>query len=429
MSLQVEKLGNNMARLTIEVSAGELDKAIESAYQKNRNKISLPGFRKGKAPRKMLEQMYGKDLFYEDAANALIPDAYEKAYDECEEEIVSGPKVDVVQLEAGKPFIFTVEVALKPQVTLGQYKGVQVEKADAGVTEDEINAEIDREREKNSRTVDVTDRTVREGDVATIDFEGFVDGVAFEGGKGTDYPLTIGSHAFIPGFEEALVGAEVGKETDVNVTFPEDYQAEDLAGKPAVFKCTVTRLQEKQLPELDDDFVSEISGESDTVEQYREEIRKKLAGRKEEEARAKKEEAVVDAIIADAQMEIPGPMVETQQRQMVQEYAQRLQYQGISFEQYLQFTGMTSEQLMEQVKPQVMKRIQSRLVLEAVAAAENMSATEEEIEEELKKMGAAYQVEPDRVVELLGKDGRKQVSEDICVRKAADFVVENAVEA
>lgn len=429
MSLQVEKLGNNMARLTIEVSAGELDKAIESAYQKNRNKISLPGFRKGKAPRKMLEQMYGKDLFYEDAANALIPDAYEKAYDECEEEIVSGPKVDVVQLEAGKPFIFTVEVALKPQVTLGQYKGVQVEKADAGVTEDEINAEIDREREKNSRTVDVTDRTVREGDVATIDFEGFVDGVAFEGGKGTDYPLTIGSHAFIPGFEEALVGAEVGKETDVNVTFPEDYQAEDLAGKPAVFKCTVTRLQEKQLPELDDDFVSEISGESDTVEQYREEIRKKLAGRKEEEARAKKEEAVVDAIIADAQMEIPGPMVETQQRQMVQEYAQRLQYQGISFEQYLQFTGMTSEQLMEQVKPQVMKRIQSRLVLEAVAAAENMFATEEEIEEELKKMGEAYQVEPDRVVELLGKDGRKQVSEDICVRKAADFVVENAVEA
>ncbi len=429
MSLQVEKLGNNMARLTIEVSAGELDKAIESAYQKNRNKISLPGFRKGKAPRKMLEQMYGKDLFYEDAANALIPDAYEKAYDECEEEIVSGPKVDVVQLEAGKPFIFTVEVALKPQVTLGQYKGVQVEKADAGVTEDEINAEIDREREKNSRTVDVTDRTVREGDVATIDFEGFVDGVAFEGGKGTDYPLTIGSHAFIPGFEEALVGAEVGKETDVNVTFPEDYQAEDLAGKPAVFKCTVTRLQEKQLPELDDDFVSEISGESDTVEQYREEIRKKLAGRKEEEARAKKEEAVVDAIIADAQMEIPGPMVETQQRQMVQEYAQRLQYQGISFEQYLQFTGMTSEQLMEQVKPQVMKRIQSRLVLEAVAAAENMSATKEEIEEELKKMGEAYQVEPDRVVELLGKDGRKQVSEDICVRKAADFVVENAVEA
>ena len=370
MSLQVEKLGNNMARLTIEVSAGELDKAIDGAYQKNRNKISLPGFRKGKAPRKMLEQMYGKDLFYEDAANALIPDAYEQACDECEEEIVSAPKVDVVQLEAGKPFVFTAEVALKPQVTLGQYRGVQVEKADAEVTEDEIKAEIDREREKNSRTVDVTDRTVQEGDIATIDFEGFVDGEAFEGGKGTDHPLTIGSHSFIPGFEEALVGAEVGKETDVNVTFPEDYQAEELAGKPAVFKCTVTRLQEKLLPELDDEFVGEVSEESDTVEEYREEIRKKLAGRKEEEARAKKEDAVVDAVIADAQMEIPAPMVETQQRQMVQEYAQRLQYQGISFEQYLQFTGMTNEQLLEQVKPQVMKRIQSRLVLEAVAAAE-----------------------------------------------------------
>lgn len=429
MSLQVEKLGNNMARLTIEVSAGELDKAIDGAYQKNRNKISLPGFRKGKAPRKMLEQMYGKDLFYEDAANALIPDAYEQAYDECEEEIVSAPKVDVVQLEAGKPFVFTAEVALKPQVTLGQYRGVQVEKADAEVTEDEIKAEIDREREKNSRTVDVTDRTVQEGDIATIDFEGFVDGEAFEGGKGTDHPLTIGSHSFIPGFEEALVGAEVGKETDVNVTFPEDYQAEELAGKPAVFKCTVTRLQEKLLPELDDEFVGEVSEESDTVEEYREEIRKKLAGRKEEEARAKKEDAVVDAIIADAQMEIPAPMVETQQRQMVQEYAQRLQYQGISFEQYLQFTGMTNEQLLEQVKPQVMKRIQSRLVLEAVAAAEKIEATQEEIEEELKKMGEAYQMEPDRVVELLGKNGRKQVSDDICVRKAADFVVENAVEA
>lgn len=429
MSLQVEKLGNNMARLTIEVSAGELDKAIDGAYQKNRNRISLPGFRKGKAPRKMLEQMYGKDLFYEDAANALIPDAYEQAYDECEEEIVSAPKVDVVQLEAGKPFVFTAEVALKPQVTLGQYRGVQVEKADAEVTEDEIKAEIDREREKNSRTVDVTDRTVQEGDIATIDFEGFVDGEAFEGGKGTDHPLTIGSHSFIPGFEEALVGAEVGKETDVNVTFPEDYQAEELAGKPAVFKCTVTRLQEKLLPELDDEFVGEVSEESDTVEEYREEIRKKLAGRKEEEARAKKEDAVVDAIIADAQMEIPAPMVETQQRQMVQEYAQRLQYQGISFEQYLQFTGMTNEQLLEQVKPQVMKRIQSRLVLEAVAAAEKIEATQEEIEEELKKMGEAYQMEPDRVVELLGKNGRKQVSDDICVRKAADFVVENAVEA
>ena len=284
MGLQVEKSGNNMARLTIEVSAEELEKAIESAYQKNRAKISLPGFRKGKAPRKMLEQMYGKELFYEDAANALIPDAYEQAYDECGEEIVSAPKIDVVQLESGKPFIFTVEVAIKPEVTLGQYKGVKVEKADLDVTEEEVTAEIDRERSKNARTVDVTDRTVQEGDIATIDFEGFVDGEAFDGGKGSDYPLTIGSHSFIPGFEEALIGAELEKETDVNVTFPEDYQAEELAGKPAVFKCTVKRLQEKQLPDLDDDFVGEVSEESDTVAEYKEEIRGKLEGRKAEAA-------------------------------------------------------------------------------------------------------------------------------------------------
>ena len=428
MGLQVEKSGNNMARLTIEVSAEELEKAIESAYQKNRAKISLPGFRKGKAPRKMLEQMYGKELFYEDAANALIPDAYEQAYDECGEEIVSAPKIDVVQLESGKPFIFTVEVAIKPEVTLGQYKGVKVEKADLDVTEEEVTAEIDRERSKNARTVDVTDRTVQEGDIATIDFEGFVDGEAFDGGKGSDYPLTIGSHSFIPGFEEALIGAELEKETDVNVTFPEDYQAEELAGKPAVFKCTVKRLQEKQLPDLDDDFVGEVSEESDTVAEYKEEIRGKLEGRKAEAARAKKEDAVVDAIIADAQMEIPQPMVETQQRQMVQDYAQRLQYQGISFEQYMQFTGTTREQFMEQVKPQVMRRIQSRLILEAVAPAENITASDEEIQEELKKMGEAYQMEPEKVEQRLGKDGRKQVSEDICVRKAADFVVENAVE-
>nr|WP_300835151.1 trigger factor [uncultured Acetatifactor sp.] len=428
MSLQVEKLENNMAKLTIEVPAEELEKAIEGAYRKNRGRISIPGFRKGKAPRKMIEQIYGREVFYEDAANALIPDAYEKAYDECEEEIVSSPQIDVVQLEAGKPFIFTAEVALKPEVTLGQYKGVKVDKADLEVTEEEVTAEIDKERDKNSRTVDVTDRAVKDGDVATIDFEGFVDGVAFEGGKGSDYPLTIGSHAFIPGFEEELIGAQIGVETEVNVTFPEDYQAEELAGKPAVFKCTVKRLQEKQLPELDEDFVGEVSEESDTVEEYREEIRKKLEKRKTDEAKAVKEDAVVDAIIADAKMDIPEAMIETQQRQMVQDYAQRMQSQGISMEQYMQFTGMTGDMLLEQVKPQVMKKIQSRLVLEAVAAAEGIQVTEEEIEEELKTMGEAYQMEPEKVEELLGENGREQVKGDIRVRKAADFVVENAVE-
>ncbi|MCR2046342.1 trigger factor [Acetatifactor muris] len=428
MSLQVEKLENNMARLTIEVAAEELEKAIESAYQKNKGKISLPGFRKGKAPRRMLEQMYGKEIFYEDAANELIPDAYEAAYDECGEEIVSSPKIDVVQLEAGKPFIFTAEVALKPEAVLGQYKGIKVDKVDAEVTEEEITAEIDREREKNSRTVDVTDRAIREGDIATIDFEGFVDGEAFEGGKGSDYPLTIGSHTFIPGFEEELIGAEAGQEKEVNVTFPEDYQAAELAGKPAVFKCVVKRLQEKQLPELDDDFVGEVSEESDTVEEYRTEIRNKLADRKTAEAKNAKEESVIDAIIANAQMEIPEPMIETQQRQMVQEYAQRMQSQGISIEQYMQFTGMTREMLLEQVKPQVLKRIQSRLVLEAVAEAENIEVTEEEVNEELKKMGEAYQMEIDKVEEFLGENGRTQVKEDIRVRKAAELVVENAVE-
>lgn len=429
MSLQVEKLENGMAKLTIEVPAEELDKAIEGAFQKNKNKISVPGFRKGKAPRKMIEQIYGKGVFYEDAANDLIPDAYDKAMEECQEEIVSSPKIGVVQLEAGKPFIFTAEVALKPEVSLGKYKGVKVDKADTEVTDDEVMAEIDREREKNSRTLEVTDRAVKEGDIATIDFEGFVDGTAFEGGKGTDYPLTIGSHAFIPGFEEALVGAQIGVETDVNVTFPEDYQAAELAGKAAVFKCTVKKLQEKELPELDDDFVGEVSEESDTVEQYKEEIRKKLTDKKEAEAKDAKENAVIDAIIEDARMEIPDAMLETQQRQMVQDYAQRLQSQGLSMEQYMQFTGTTAEMLMEQVKPNALKRIQSRLVLEAVVAAEKIEASEEEFEEEVKTMGESYRMEPDKVKELLGENGRKQVMEDICIRKAVDFVVENAKEA
>lgn len=429
MSLQVEKLEHNMAMLTIEVSAEELEKALENAFQKNKNKISIPGFRKGKAPRRMIEQMYGKEVFYEDAANALIPDAYDKAVDECQEEIVSNPRINVTQLEAGKPFIFTAEVALKPEVTLGNYKGVEVDKTDVTVSDDEVNAEIDREREKNARTVDITDRAVKDGDVTVLDFEGFVDGVAFEGGKGEDYPLTIGSGAFIPGFEEALIGAEIDKETDVNVTFPEDYQAAELAGKAAVFKCTVKKIQEKQLPELDEDFVADVSEESDTVEEYKEEVRKKLAERKEEEAKSAKEDAVIDAIIKEAEMDIPDAMVETQQRQMVQEFAQRMQAQGISMDQYMQFTGADTSMLMEQAKPQALKRIQSRLVMEAVVAAEKIEASEEEIEEEIKTMSEAYQMDIDKVKELLGEDGRKQVTEDICIKKAVAFVVENAKES
>ena len=428
MSLQVEKLEKNMAKLTIEVPAEELEEAIENVYRKNKNRISIPGFRKGKASRKMIEQMYGKSVFYEDAANELMPDAYERALDECSEEIVSSPKVDVVRLEAGKPFIFTAEVALKPEVTLGTYKGVKVGKTDVEVTDADVDAHIDRERDKNSRTVEVTDREVRDGDSIVLDFEGFVDGTAFEGGKGNDYSLTIGSHTFIPGFEEALIGAQIGVETDVNVTFPEDYQAEELAGRAAVFKCTVKKIQEKQLPELDEDFVGEVSEESDTVEEYREEVKRTLTERKEEEAKNIREDEAIEALIAEAQMEIPDAMVETQQRQMVQDYAQRMQAQGISMEQYTQITGVTTKMLLEQMKPQALRRIQSRLVLEAVVKAENIQASEEEFDEEVQAMANAYGMEVDKVREMLGENGKEQVMEDLCVKKALAFVVDNAEE-
>lgn len=425
MSLQVEKLEKNMAKLTIEVSAEELEKALESAYQKNKNKISVPGFRKGKVPRKMIEQMYGAAIFYEDAANELIPGAYEKALEECEEEIASSPKIDVTQIEKGKPFIFTAEVALKPEVKLGKYKGVKVDKADIAVTEAEINEQIDKERENSARTLTIEDRPVKNGDITTIDFEGFVDGVAFDGGKGSDYPLTIGSGAFIPGFEEQLVGAELGKETEVKVTFPADYHASDLAGKDAIFKCTVKGIKEKQLPELDDEFASEVST-FDTLAEYKEDVKKNLEQKKIDAAKAAKEEAVIEAVIADAEMEIPDAMVETEQRQIIDEFAQRLQMQGLTMEQYMQFTGMTPQALMEQTKPQALKRIQSRLVLEAVAKAEDLKASEEDYAAEIKDMSEKYQMEEDKIKEMLGEKGKKQVEEDLAIRKAVDFLVDNA---
>ena len=427
MSVQVEKLEKNMAKLTIEVSAEALEKAIEEAYQKNKNKISVPGFRKGKVPRQMIERMYGKEIFYEDAANALIPGAYEDALEECEEDIVSSPAIDVVQIEAGKPFIFTAEVALKPEVKLGKYKGVKVDKVDVIVTDEEVDAEINRERENNARNIEVTDRAVKDGDMTVIDFEGFVDDVAFDGGKGENYPLTIGSGAFIPGFEEQLVGAEIGKEVEVNVTFPEDYHAEDLKGKAAVFKCTVKEIKEKELPELDDEFASEVS-EFDTLAEYKADVKGKLEEKKAKEAKEAKEAAVIEAIVKDSDMEIPEPMLETQQRQMVDEFAQRIQMQGLSMEQYFQFTGATYEQMIQQVKPQAEKRIQSRLVLEAIVKAENIEATDADYEEELKVMAEAYQMEVDKVKELLPEKSVEQIKKDIAVRKAADFVVENAKE-
>lgn len=427
MSLQVEKLEGNMAKLTIEVSAEDFEAAVEKAYQKNRNKLNIPGFRKGKAPRKMIEQMYGKEIFFEDAANYAIPSAYAKAVDECTEEIVSQPKIDIEQAEAGKPFVFTAEVALKPEVTLGVYKGVEVEKTDASVTDEEVDAAIERERESSARTVSVEDRAVQDGDMTTLDFEGFVDGVAFEGGKGENYPLTIGSNTFIPGFEEQLIGAELDKEVEVNVTFPEDYQAQELAGKPAVFKCTIKEIKEKQLPDLDDEFASEVS-EFETLAEYKESVKKDLEEKKAEEAKLEKEDKVVDVIIAAAKMDIPAAMLETQQRQMAEDFAQRIQMQGISIDQYFQITGLTRAAFLEQIKPQAQKRIQSRLVLEAVAKAENIGASDEEYNEEIKKMADAYQMDIEEINDMIGEFEKKSIREDICIRKAADFVVENAVE-
>lgn len=428
MSLQVEKLEKNMAKLTIEASAEDLEKAIEQAYQKQKKQISIPGFRKGKVPRQMVEKMYGKEVFYEDAANALIPDAYDKALEECEEDIVSTPKIEVTQIEAGKPFIFTATVALKPEVKLGKYKGVKVDKIDTEVTEEEINAEIDRERENNARNITIEDRPVKDGDITTLDFEGFVDGVAFEGGKGENYPLTIGSGAFIPGFEEQLVGAEIGKEVEVKVTFPEDYQAENLKGKDAVFKCTVKEIKEKQLPDADDEFASEVS-EFDTLAEYKEDIKKNLAEKKEKDAKNAKEDAAIKAAVEASEMEIPEAMLETQQRQMVDEFAQRITMQGLSMEQYYQFTGTSYQQMVEQVKPQAEERIKSRLVLEAIAKAENIEVTEEDYEKELETMADVYQMEISKVKDLMGEREKKNIMQDLAVRKAAEFVAENAKES
>ena len=429
MSVQVEKLEKNMAKLTIEVPAEELDKAIQSAYQKNKGKISVPGFRKGKVPRQLIEKMYGKEVFYEDAANELLPTAYEQAVEECTEEIVSSPKIEVTQIEAGKPFIFTAEVALKPEVKLGKYKGVKVEKQDTTVTDEEITAELEKERESNARTIEVTDRAVKDGDIATIDFEGFVDGVAFEGGKGENYPLTIGSGSFIPGFEEQLIGKNKDEEVEVNVTFPEDYHAEDLKGKAALFKATIKEIKEKEIPELDDEFASEVS-EFGTLDEYKADIKAKLTEKKEKDAKNAKEEAVIDAIIADAAMEIPEAMLETQQRQIVQDFAQRLQMQGLSLEQYFQFTGLDAEKMLEQVKPQAERKIKSRLVLEAIVAAENIQASDEDYEEELKRMGEVYNMEVDKVKEMLGDNEKAigQIKEDLAITKAVEFVVKEAKE-
>ena len=412
MSLQVEKMEKNMAKLTIEVSAEELEKAIQGAYLKNKNKITLPGFRKGKAPRKMIEKMYGTGVFLEDAANALIPTAYSDALQECDLEIVSQPEIDVTQLEAGKPFIFTAEVAVKPEVTLGEYKGVEIKKIEVEVTEEEIEAELKKEQENNSRTIVVEDRAVESGDIATIDFEGFVDGTPFEGGKGTDYPLTIGSNTFIPGFEDQLIGANTGDKLDVNVTFPEEYQAKDLAGKAAVFKCEIKKIEKKELPELDDEFAKDVS-EFDTLDEYKADIKKNLTEKKEADAKRQKEDEAVDKAVENASMEIPEAMIKTQVNQMVDDVSRRIQAQGLSMEQYFQFTGMTIDKLMEEMKPQALKRIQTRLVLEKIAEVENIQPSEERVEEEIGKMAEMYKMEKDKLRELIGDIELEQMKKDM----------------
>ena len=427
MSLQVEKLEKNMAKLTIEVSASELEKALQSAYMKQKNKISLPGFRKGKVPRQMIEKMYGAEIFYDDAANALIPKAYADAYDECELDIVSRPEIDVVQIEKGKDFIFTATVATKPEVTLGEYKGLEVDKVSTRVTQKEVDAKIQEEAEKNARTITVEDRAVQDGDEVVLDFEGFVDGVAFEGGKGENYPLTIGSGSFIPGFEEQLVGAEAEKEVEVKVTFPEDYHAEDLIGKEAVFICTVHEIKAKELPEIDDEFAAEVS-EFDTLEEYKADVKAKIKEQKAAEGKAKQEDQVVEQAVKNATYELPEAMVETQAEQMANDFAQRMQSQGLTMEQYFQFTGTTAEQMMEDLKPQAVKRIETRLVLEAIAKAENIEISDEKLDEEIGKMAEAYKMEADKLKEFMGENEKKQMKEDMAVQEAITFLVDNAVE-
>ena len=427
MSVQVEKLEKSMAKLTITVEAAKFDAAVDSAYQKNKGKIALPGFRKGKAPRAMIEKMYGTGVFYEDAANELIPEAYETAAKESELEIVAQPEIEVTRMEKGTDFIFTATVAIKPEVTLGDYKGIEVEKKEAEVSEEEITAEIDKAREANSRLITIEDRATEDGDTVIIDFDGYVDGKQFEGGYAEDYTLVLGSHSFIDNFEDQLVGKNLGEDVEVNVTFPEEYHVDELKGKPALFKVKIKEIQKKELPELDDDFAQDVS-DFDTLDEYKADVEKKILENKENQIKREQEDQIIEKIIENAQMEIPQQMITAQTRQMTQEFAQRLQSQGLSLEQYMQFTGLTPQKMMEDLEPQALKRIQSRLVLEAVVAAENIEASDEEIDKELENMASMYQMEIDKLKELIGDDEKKQIGMDLAVQKAVEFVVKEAVE-
>ncbi len=427
MSLTVENLEKNMAKLTITVPAADFEQAMKESYNKQKSKISVPGFRKGKVPQVYLEKMYGPEMFYEDAANSCMENSYPGALDECELDVVSRPEIDITQMEKGKDFIYTATVAVKPEVTLGEYKGVEIEKVDVEVTDEDVQAELLNVQKQNARNIPVEDRAAKLDDEVTIDFEGFVDGEAFEGGKGENYQLTLGSHSFIDTFEDQIVGKTVGEEFDVNVTFPEDYQAADLAGKPAVFKCKLNGIKETELPELDDEFASEVS-EFDTLDEYKADLKATLQVKKEKAAKNTKEGLVIDKIIENAQMELPEPMIETQKEQMLDEFAQQISYQGLSIEQYFQFTGMTKEKFLETATPEAERRIKSRLVLEAIAKTEDIQVSEEELNEELKKMAEMYQMDLEQLTDLVGDSEKDAIKQDIAVQKAVDLVAEAAVE-
>mgnify|MGYP000669990503 FL=1 len=427
MSVQVENLEKNMAKLTIEVAAEKVEDAIQAAYMKEKGKISVPGFRKGKVPRKMIEKMYGAGVFYEDAANTLIQENYAQAVEESGVDVVSRPTIEVVQIEAGKPFIFTAEVAVRPEVKLGKYLGVQVTKIDTSVSDEEVEAAVEKERNNNARTVTVTDRPIANGDTAVIDFEGFVDGVAFEGGKGENHPLEIGSHSFIDTFEDQLVGKNAGDEVEVNVTFPEKYQAADLAGKPAMFKVKIHEVKSKELPELNDEFAQDVS-EFDTLEEYKADVKKHLEVEKENEAKKTKEDEAIQKIIDKSTMEIPEAMIETQCENMVNEFAQRLAQSGLSMEQYMQFSGLTLDKLKEQVRPEAETRIKSSLVLEQIAKDEKIEITDEELDAEIEKMAAQYGMEADKLKEYIGDNEKESMKRDLAVTKAVDLIMENVKE-
>ena len=425
MSLQVEKLEKNMAKLTVEVTAEEFEKALTAAYNKNKGRFNIPGFRKGKAPRAMVEKMYGAGVLYEDAVNEALDATYGDAVEESGLDIVSRPEISVVQVEKGQNLIYTATVAVKPEVTLGEYKGIEVTKATAEVTEEDIEAELKKVQEQNSRLVTVEDRAVEDGDQTVIDFEGFVDGKPFDGGKGEDYPLTIGSHSFIDTFEEQLIGKNIGEACEVNVTFPNEYHSTELAGKPAMFKVTVKEVKRKELPELNDEFAGEVS-EYDTLEEYKNDIKEKVAERKQKAAATENEDHVVEKVVENAAMDIPEPMIDSQVNNMVNDYARRMQSQGLSLDQYMKFTGMTIETLRDQMKPQALKRIQTRLVLEAVAKAENIVVSDEAVEKEIATMAESYKMEVSQIKEYLGESGIVQMKEDLAVQEAVDFLVAEA---